>query len=363
MLLPLNDWHSANGGFMTTRFGWDVPVSYGDPRGEHLAVRNAAGLADRSDRGKILVYGADETPFLQAIVSNDVEALKIGAGCYALILNVKGQILAEFPVYRTAAGYLLTVEPGERAFTLSTLRRFKLRSKVVIADKTEELGQLSVHGPKSAAVLEKIFGECLPDRRFATAVSSRTGYEVTIAASGELSETGFELITGADNLAGLCQLLLDAGAPHGLRPFGRLAWESLRIEAGTPRYGPELNESTLPPEAHLEDSALNYDKGCYPGQEIMARIKFRAHLNRSLVRLRIDGDAVPRSGTPLQSGQKDVGKVTSAAFSPISNSPIALAYVRREQSEPGAILTLAEGGTATVVGAAQESQIAQEVSR
>lgn len=361
MRLPMNDWHIANGGVMTTRFGWDVPVSYGDPSAEHLAVRRAAGLADRSDRGRIQVLGADETAYLQAIVSNDVQKLAPGDGCYSLILNVKGQILAEFPVYRLDDGYLLTVEPGERAFTFTTLRRFKLRSKVVIADRTELEGQLSLHGPASARILRRLVSGEIPTAPYSSVRTSLKGFDVLIAASAELGETGFELIAAVEHLAALRDAILESGQEDGIVPIGKMAWESLRIEAGTPRYGPELNESTLPPEAHLEDSALSYDKGCYPGQEIMARIKFRATLNRSLVGLRIEGSTVPGAGSVLRAGEKEVGKVTSAAFSPILNSPVALAYVRREQAEPGAILEIAGGGTAKVVARTPKSAIQHEV--
>ncbi|MCS6800328.1 MAG: aminomethyltransferase family protein [Chloroflexota bacterium] len=345
MELPTFRQQHALGAALAERFGWLVPMDYGDPIAEARAVRERAGLADRSDRGKVRLAGPDRVAFLQALVTNDVSAVAPGRGIYALGLNHKGQIAAEFPILPWGETLLLAVEPEERAFVIGWLRRFKLRRKVEIADVTESIGLLSLVGPAAPAILAAWLGEPLILERDAVAEREWRGAPLLLAGNRDLGEIGYDLYLPSDKTAEAWEALRAAGNP---RPFGRTAWEALRIEAGTPRYGPELNESTLPPEAQLETRAISYTKGCYPGQEIVARIKNRGHVNRFLRGLQFDPGPVPAPGAALWAGDRHVGAVTSAALSPTLGLPIALAYLRREVV-PGERVRLDDGREATVV--------------
>jgi folate-binding protein YgfZ len=344
MNLPAHDRHQAAGATFAERFGWTIPLDYGDPNAEALAVRRGAGLADRSDRGKIRLEGPDRVAFLQAIVSNDVAAIEPGLGRYTLGLNHKGQIVAEFPMLPWDESLLLHVEPEERAFTVGWLRRYKLRSKVQIADETEALALLSLAGPSSPGVLAAWLGERIVLDQDAVAEREWRGQPVLLAGARDTGELGYDVFLPASVAGEACDAFTTMGAP----PIGRLAWEILRVEAGTPRYGPELNESTLPPEAKLEERAISYEKGCYPGQEIVARIKNRGHVNRLLRGLTLDVGDPPAAGTLVRTPEREVGAVTSAVWSPTLERPIALAYVRREIS-PGQTVSLADGRAAMVV--------------
>jgi folate-binding protein YgfZ len=345
MQLPVHDQHVQAGARLLERFGWEVPRDYGDPLAEALAARQVAGLADRSDRGKIRLTGPERVPFLHALVTNDLTALSPERGCYTLALNHKGQIVAEFPVLPWGESLLLTVEPGERAFTLSWLQRHKLRRKVEIQDVTTELALFSLVGPQAPAVLERWLGERIILASEHVVRRQWRGSPLLIAGNLAVGLPGYDLLLPAEHAAAAWTSLL---ASDHLRPIGQDAWEVLRVEAGQPRYGPELNERTLPAEARLEQRAISFTKGCYPGQEIVARIRNRGQVHRFLRGIVLPDGAPPPAGTAILAGERPVGTVTSAAYSPSLGRPIALAFIQREVT-PGTTVQLADGRSATVV--------------
>lgn len=345
MELPTFRHQRSLGATFAERFGWTVPVDYGDPVAEARAVREAVGLADRSDRGKVRLAGPDRVAFLQALVTNDLTEVRPGRGVYTLALNHKGQIAAEFPILPWDETLLLTVEPEERAFVVGWLRRFRLRRNVELTDVTETVGLLTLVGPAAPAHLAAWLGEHLLLERDEVAERTWQGAPLLVAGNRDLGEVGYDLYLPVELVATAWEALVALGA---VRPVGRAAWESLRIEAGTPRYGPELNESILPPEARLEERAISYTKGCYPGQEIVARIKNRGHVNRFLRGLRFEAGPVPAAGAVLRVGDRQVGAITSATLSPTLGVPIALAYLRREVAV-GERIELDDGRAATVV--------------
>lgn len=348
MQLPAHAAHERSQAQFRTRFGWNIVTHYGDPVAEHLTARNAAGLVDRSDRGKIRITGPDRVAFLQALVTNDIASLTPGEGRFTLGLNHKGQVQTAFPVYNTGDSLLLTAEPGERAFTFGWLRRFRLRSKIVLADETESLAQFTLTGPSAPEAMQNWLAEALPLVDLASVTRPVKGVNALVAGFADLQMPGYDIMVPAEEAEAVWNALVQAGEALGARPVGQDAWESLRIESGVPIYGPELNESMLPPEARLEARAINYEKGCYPGQEIMARIRNRAHVNRFLRGLVLSGGEPPVLGTKVLAGDRVVGAVTSAAVSPLLGRPIAMAFLRRE-IEPGATVALDDGRSAEVV--------------
>jgi folate-binding protein YgfZ len=207
---------------------------------------------------------------------------------------------------------------------------------------------MAIQGPRSKQWLETLldFHLPLPDE-FRHATTTVDGGQVRVVRATSTGDEGYEVWAEAEVLKTLWEAALIAAPSPDMRPCGTQALETLRIEAGIPRYGAELDEETLPLEAGLLN-ALSFSKGCYPGQEIIERARSRGHVNWKLAGLVVDGDAPPAPGEKLASGGKEVGEVTSAGFCPTIGRVLALGYLRREAATPGTKLTLASGAPAAV---------------
>jgi len=333
--LSLHGVHESLGADFGESGEWLVPESYGDRPGEYEAARNRVSIADLSDRGKLRLGGKDHLKFLQGMLTNDVIKLEEGKGMYAAILTVKGRMVSDMRVYREKDSVLLDLEPGLNAKVGELLKKFRLSYKATIDDLTESTGLLSIHGPGAPDLLGEVIGEKnLPVNEFDHVRASVAGREVTVIKIRRTGEEGYDIYALTDGLADVWGLLMEKGNDFGIKPAGRGALEILRIEAGIPVYGIDMDDDTIPIEAGIWD-ALNFEKGCYVGQEVIARIKWRGHVNRHLLGFISDGDKVPETGSEVFLGEKKIGRVTSGAFSPVLGKPIALGYIRREFKEPG----------------------------
>ena len=333
--LPLQVLHESLGAAFRESGEWLVPESYGDRPGEYEAARNRVCIADLSDRGKLRLGGKDHLKFLQGMLTNDVIKLEEGKGMYAAILTVKGRMVSDMRVYREKDSVLLDLEPGLNAKVGELLKKFRLSYKATIDDLTEGMGIISVIGPHAAGVLEKVIGkENLPVNDLDHVRASVAGREVSVIKTRRTGEEGYDIYALTDGLADVWGLLMEKGNNFGIKPAGRGALEILRIEAGIPVYGIDMDDDTIPIEAGIWD-ALNFEKGCYVGQEVIARIKWRGHVNRHLLGFISDGDRVPERGSEVFLGEKKIGRITSSGFSLSLGKPIALGYVRREFKEPG----------------------------
>ncbi len=333
--LPLHDLHESLGAVFRESGEWLVPESYGDMPAEYESLRERVGIADLSDRGKLRLGGKDHLKFLQGMLTNDVIKLEEGKGMYAVILTVKGRMVSDMRVYREKDSVLLDLEPGLNAKVGELLKKFRLSYKAGIDDLTESMGLISVHGPLAPGLLGEIIArETLPVNGLDHVLTSAAGREVTVVKVNRAGGEGYDIYAGTEGLTDVWWLLMEKGKEHGIKPVGRAALEVLRIEAGIPVYGMDMDEETIPIEAGIWD-ALNFEKGCYVGQEVIARIKWRGHVNRHLSGLIPAGGRVPERGADVISGGKKIGRVTSGAFSPALGKPIALGYVRREFIEPG----------------------------
>jgi folate-binding protein YgfZ len=303
---------------------------------QYRQLREECGLLDRSDRGKLLVGGPEAAEYLQGQLSNDVEALGPGEGCYAALLDRKGHMQADMRVLRPGAepDLWLDTEPEALAVARRHLETYKIGRDVDVADVSSERAILSLIGPGTGSVAGT---PPLP----ADACETVTVAGVECLAAG--TEEGVDLILAAADRDRLREALLGAGAVE----VDPAAAEILRIEAGRPRFGAEMVASeTMPAEAGIVDAAVSFTKGCYIGQEPVARLHHRGRANRHLRGLRLS-DPV-EAGAVLALDGRDVGRVGSACVSP-AYGPIALAIVRRE-AEPGAELAAGEDGvTARVV--------------
>lgn len=323
--------------------GWQMPVHYGDPVAEHEAVRRSVGLADLSHRGKLRVTGDDRVKWLQSVISNDILPLQPGEGRYSSFLTHKGKMLTYFRVYLQSDAVMLedVGEIGDQTYT--ALRKFLLYgTKAKMENCAESWGLLLVSGPKAPLVVKATFGTDVDDVKPVNFVTAAIGGQTALVIRAE--ETGehdVEILIPGDGLVTTWQRLMEAGAAHGIKPFGNQAREALRMEAGIPKAGPDLNEEIVPPEANLEGKAFSLTKGCYPGQEVVARMDTYGNVRRHLVGLLVNGSAVPPKGAKLFSGNREVGWVSSATISPQLKAPIAFGFPLRDFSAPGTQLRIA----------------------
>ena len=327
--------------------GWEVPRHYGDMLSEYRAVREGVGMADLSHRGKLRVTGEDRVKWLQSVISNDLLSLQPGQGRYSSFLTHKGKMLTYFRCYMQPDAVTLedVGEIGDQTYT--ALKKFLLYgTKAKMENCRESWGLLLVSGPKSAATLKAAFGTDVDDLtpvNFITAVIG--GQTALVVRTEETGERDFGILIPSDGLIPAWERLLEAGAPYGIKPIGNQAREALRMEAGIPKAGPDLNEEIVPPEANLQEKAFSLSKGCYPGQEVVARMDTYGSLRRHLVGLVVKGAVVPPKGAKLFSGTREVGWVSSATLSPELKAPIAFGFPLRDFSTAGTSLSIEADGT------------------
>jgi folate-binding protein YgfZ len=301
---------------------------------QYRQLREECGLLDRSNRGKLLLNGADAAEFLQGQLTNDIEALAPGEGCYAALLDRKGHVEADMRVLRLSAETIwVDTEVEVAALVLRHLEMYKIGRAVEVADVTTERAILSLIGPATPAISEAPVLDVDENEE----AKSHGSECIAVGTPG-----GLDLIVEAAEANRLREALLAAGAAE----VDPAAVEIVRIESGRPRFGAEIGIETMPAEAGIVESAVSFTKGCYIGQEPVARLHHRGRPNRHLRGLAPSAPVEP--GATLRLGEKEVGVVASAAVSP-ALGPIALAIIRRE-AEPGAELAVGEDGvTAQVV--------------
>jgi glycine cleavage system T protein len=319
-------------------FGWEVPARFSDLLLEYRAVRATSGLIDRSYRGIIELTGKDRTRFLNGMITNDVGLLKEGDGLYAAVLTTHGKIIADMRVYAEGDAYWLDLQEARIPEVRRLLDRHLIADRVEIRERSADFALLALEGPGSADILTRLgVARASGLAEYQHTNARIDGTAVRVMRAGETGEQGFVLAVPATSAGTVWTTLLHAGTGAGVTPVGMEAANVLRIEAGIPWYGSDMDETNFLQEAGLERAA-SFTKGCYIGQETVARIKYRGHVNRHLVGLYIHGAEVPAPGATLLFEQKEVGRITSAVWSPALNRPIALGYVRRERKEPRTVL-------------------------
>jgi tRNA-modifying protein YgfZ len=301
---------------------------------QYRQLREECGVLDRSERGKLLLKGSEAAEYLQGQLTNDIEALAPGEGCYAALLDRKGHMQADMRVLALAGDEIwVDTEPEALERARRHLEMYKIGRDVTLEDVSEERAIFSLIGPRSV----ELAGSPPLPRHASTSVSIE-GVECLAVGTA----FGIDLIAAAGDSGRLRTALGEAGAPE----VGADAVEILRIEAGTPRFGSEMDTATMPAEAGIVGTAINFEKGCYIGQETVARLHYKGKPNRHLRGLRLS--APPQPGATLSLGEKEVGRLGGSCVSPILGA-IGLAIVRRE-AEPGSELRVGEDGvTARVV--------------
>ena len=336
---PLADFHKENRARFVESEGWSLPAHFGDPGAEYDAVRSAAGWLDLADRGILSIAGPDSVEWLQGMLSNDVEVLGPGEGIPAAVLNIQGKIVADVRVFRTKDAFLVDLHEPLLATVLEHLNRYLIADEVEIADLSAELAVISLQGPEAETALSALLeGHSLPAGELGHEEVECAGERLRAVRATHTGEPGFDLVAARARVAAM------AGLPQARRiPWvGSEARETLRIEAGIPRYGVDMDADTLLLETSLDD-AVSFTKGCYLGQETVERIHSRGHVNRKLVGLVAEEDTVPAPGDPVLVDESPAGRITSAVASPRFGCPIALGYVHRDHIAPGSTVLIGHG--------------------
>jgi folate-binding protein YgfZ len=302
----------------------DVSTVTDSVAADYRLLTEQVGLVDRSERGKLALTGAEAKEFLHGQVSNEVEALTPGHGCYAAFLTHKGKMLGDLRVLDLGDELWLDTERVALQELFNMIRRYKLGRDVELHKRTLERALLSLVGPGAPSV-----GEAEHD----SVRDELGGVPVTLVRT----DVGADVICDAGRVD-------EVTAALGVSEVPEAVAEIVRVERGRPRYGVDLDESVIPQEAGLNERAVSFTKGCYVGQETVARLHYRGKPNRRLRGLRLSEPVA--TGEPLRLGEREVGRVGTSVVSPV-HGPIALAIVRREAA-PGEAVTAGEGATAVV---------------
>lgn len=329
--------------------GVPVALHYGDPSGEYAALRTGAILIDRSHRQRLRVSGAKAAETVTGLVTNDVGALAPGQGQYSAALTPKGKVVADVRILAEDGSFLLDTSARAAAGWMEMVRKYVNPRVTPYREETIALGTLGVYGVQARRIVAEVtrlsaaaLGGLAPYAHLGADVD---GNRVLVVRAPDLGLEGYDLIVPADARESLWQRLGDAGAT----PAGLAAWEIARIEAGRPEWGLDMDDTTIPQEANFDElHAISYTKGCYVGQETVARVHFRGHVNRHLRGVRFPADEpLPYRSSLVDDTGKPVGDLRSSAISPRLGG-VGIGMVRREV-EPGSVVAARwEGGESRV---------------
>ncbi len=347
--LPLHQEHASLGAHFEDRAGTAVVASYGDPQAEYRLLVRAVGVADLSDRGLLRVVGREAAEYLHGMVTNDVKGLRPGQGNLSTIVHARGRMLGDCRVFRLGEEEIWIDLPAEaRAGVLAHLDQYLVSEACEIQDVGAYAVHLGAWGPEARAVVEAALGGEPPalgvhENRFVDAPGGR----VLLVGSRLFGPEGYEIYFAPEAAAEAWTRMVERARALGGGPVGDRALDAARIEAGIPRWGRELLEDTIPIEANLRE-AISYTKGCYVGQEVIAKATYRGAVRRHLVRLEVSAGAVP--GALLREEDRPVGQLTSVLDPhPGGGPPVALGYVKRDRLEVGREFAIESGGRARIL--------------
>lgn len=310
---------------------------------QYAALTEGVGLVDLVDRTQIEITGSDRAKFLHNLCTNAVRELPAGSGCEAFLLNAKGHIVGYVNLFAGEQSLVLETAAGQSARLMAHLDRYIIREDVQLHDRTTQWAEVLVAGDQVETLLTD---QCLPvpKERLEHAAATIAGHEAWVRRVDWVGPQGFAVAMLREALEDVANHLIQAGAIR----CEAAVFETRRIEQGTPIFGREISEENLPQEVDRDRQAIHFTKGCYLGQETVARIDALGHVNRLLRGIGFAGSQIPPVGTELIAAGKPVGVVTSSCWSPRLKTPLALAYVRRGHHEPGSKLEGA-GGVAEVI--------------
>ncbi len=305
---------------------------------QYAALNGAAGLADLSTRTQLELTGHDRAAFLHNFTTNAVRDLAVGSGCEAFVLNSKGHTIGHVFIFACPDSHVIETSPGQAETLTAHFDRYIIREDVQLHDRSNEWAELLLAGREAETLLTNL-GLSAPGQRLAHTAGQIAAIPVWIRRVDFTGPIGFLIAFRQEALIEIEAALVTAGAAR----CGADAVEAARIEQGTPWFGVDITPENLPQEVGQTSSAVSFTKGCYLGQETVARIDALGHVNRLLCGVKLYGEVVPEPRLELHSAGKTVGHVTSACWSPGLKAPLALAYIRRGSHEPGTKLQSAIG--------------------
>jgi folate-binding protein YgfZ len=346
---PLLGLYRSSGATLGEYFGTLLPSRFGEFAEEYAALRRAVALVDTNFRATFSFTGPDRHRYLNALLTSNVRDLKPGQGAVGLLLTPQGHILAEVETFAREDSILATCHAlvQERAF--STFEKFIIMDDVTLEDVTGTTGTLDLVGPRAATLLSDLGARNFTGMPLLSHQEVKLGqYPCRIVRREIAGEPAATLVVPREHLANLWRDLSARVRAVGGAPAGMEALNSVRLELGTPWFGIDYGDKQIPHEAGLEHTHINYEKGCYTGQEIVERVRSRGHVNRRLTELQFSSTVAPPLGTNLLHDGNEAGSVTSTGYSPLLGRAIGLGYVRREHSALGTVLDAA-GARAEVI--------------
>lgn len=347
--LKLHSFHAELGAVFTGLEGEEIVRQYSSTEAEYHTLTREAGVIDFSFRGRLCALGKDRAAFIHGQVTNDILGLNEGQGCYAALVNGKGRMESDMFAYRLAEEILLDFEPGLTCKILQRLERYIIAADIQLLDVAPFYGLLTIQGPHSRDILTASKICAIPPEKELSWVSEKLPEgDLYIMRNPRLRSDGYDLFVPVEAMESVSRKL-------NARWCGWDAFEIVRIENAIPRYGQDMDETNLAPEAEIQDRAISYAKGCYIGQEIIARIRTYGKVTKALRLLRLsppEGEPPPSKGCKLYRDGKEAGYLTSVSLSPKHGGVVALGYVRKEWNQPGDILntTTPDGPPAVVLG-------------
>lgn len=344
----LYDTHAALGAQFTDFGGWEMPVRYTSDLVEHHAVRNEAGLFDISHMAEFFVEGADAANFLNYALVGRASEIAVGRAKYSLICNADGGIIDDLIVYRLAdASYLVIANAGNREPVGEALLARTASFDVTFSDQSDNFGLLAIQGPRAVEILQTVTNRNLDELKYYSIDEGVVaGVNVHLCRTGYTGEDGFEVLVPTDSSVAVWNALLAAGADKGLVPAGLACRDTLRLEAGMPLYGHELELDTNPYEAGFGRVVRLDREEDFVGKAALTKLSEHAP-SFKLVGLVGEGKRAARAEYQIFAGEGMIGEVTSGALSPTLGYPVAMAYVSSEHGTIGSVVSVDIRGTRT----------------
>ena len=312
------------------------PLSFSDPVEEYWAIRKAAGIADISNTGRLIITGKDRIAFLNGLLTNDVSKLEEDGGQHSALLTPKARIIADLYVYKQPDSLLVDTGNSPSSQVKEELERFIITENVQVRNAAAELVQLTIQGPRSSQIINDTLGLAVEDLK---PLHHKSLGPSRIIHRDRTGQGGYDIILPNEEAEAVWQGFLLKAGDYGLRPVGSRAMEMLRIEAGYPKYAIDIDQDTIVLEAGFKD-AISFTKGCYMGQEVVARATHIGRVNKQLVRLEIAATTALPERSKLMSNGAESGFVTSSAFSPGVGKVVGLGYANRDSAKEGVSLMI-----------------------
>ena len=323
---PLHQLHKSIGASFTQLAGWEVPGSFGDPAAEYTAATEGVVVTDRSCVGRFRATGKDMLDLLNRLSSNKLEELPPGTGKGSILPTNKGRVIDLLHIFARDDHLLLLTSPQTRERIAEWIDLYTFLEEAVLEDVTEASAMVAVLGPQAADLLRQALGvPAAQIEPYGSLTVSLGSHDVTLLRSDPLRAPGFDLVVAAEHAPELWETLIAEGAV----PTGEDTFDLLRIEEAVPRYDAEMSEDVNPWEANLQQY-INFEKGCYIGQEVILRLNTYKKVQRRLMALAFSEGAAVAAGDRLYKGEQEAGVVTSVARRPTSGDLIGLGLVKRD---------------------------------